>query len=110
MSVVLLSRDDDLHISYEVVLCHKALQELAGDFLVEFVTHIKITVRLHEEALGDRLGCVVESILCEAVFAANIRDLQRNFSFEGFGVVRFAFEANDHTVTTLFILCEQYTT
>jgi len=110
MSTALLSRDDDFHITYEITLCHEALQEIAGDLLIELIAHVKITVRLHMEAFGDCLGGVVESILCEAVFAAGIGDLLFNLSFEVVGIIRCSFEANDHNVTTLFMLYEQYTT
>ena len=107
---LILSRDEDLHISYELVLCHQSLQHVAGDFLIELVAHIQITVRLHIEAFGDGFCCIVETVLYEAVLSANISDLLPDFSFEALSVIRCAFEMNDHNVTTLFILYEQYTT
>ena len=107
---LILSRDEDFHFSYELVLCHQSLQHVAGDFIIQFVTHIQITVRLHVEAFGDGFGCIVEAVLYEAVLAANIGDLLLDFSFEVVSVIRCAFEMNDQNVTTLFILYGQYNT
>lgn len=107
---LILSRDEDFHISYELVLCHQSLQHVAGDFLIELVAHVQITVWLHVEAFGDGFCCIVEAVLYEAVLAANIGDLLLDFSFEVLSIIRCAFEMNDHNVTTLFILYGQYTT
>lgn len=95
MRTALLSGDNHFGFFFEVVVSTQAHQEHAGQIMIEVVVDVQITVLQQMDVLLHHEGVVR---VCKPTV--------HHCSLQIAAVV----EPKDHTVTTLFIRYEQYTT
>ena len=96
MDAVLLPGNDDFSVLLEEMMNTHCLQEDAGKLSIEIVIDVEITIVQQIDVLLQHGGVLRQRSLVGIIHCI--------------AQITVVFESNDHTVTTLFILYEQYTT
>lgn len=104
------SWDDDLGILDEMVMCPKPLKQHARDLFFVIVIDVQVAVGLHIEVLLYGKRGVMHTTFHEALGPAHVRNEPVDLLSEDVCHEGHPLEPNDHAVTTLFALYEQYTT
>ena len=92
----LLPGNDEFSVLLEEMMNAHCLQEDAGEFSIEIVIDVEITIVQQIDVLLQHGGVLRQRSLVGIIHCV--------------AQITVVFESNDHTVTTLFILYEQYTT
>ncbi|MBQ6327315.1 MAG: hypothetical protein IJI26_14800 [Clostridia bacterium] len=96
MIVDLLPGNDEFSVLLEEMMNAHSFQEDAGEFSIEFVIDVEITIVKEIDVLLQHGGVLRQRSLVRIIHCI--------------AQITVVFESNYHTVTTLFVLYEQYTT
>ena len=96
MIAVLLPGDDDFSVFLEEMMNAHCFQEDTGELSIEIVIDVEITIVQQIDVLLQHGGVLRQRSLVGIIHCI--------------AQITVVFESNDHTVTTLFVLYEQYTT